>query len=61
MENPWLMKSDELENTPSRRDGMSAEIEKQYREKTIFFIESLCKHSLFNWLAIHKYHINLSK
>lgn len=41
-EQQWLMTSAQLDNTPSRRDGITSSLEKQIREKTVFFIESLC-------------------
>jgi hypothetical protein len=37
----WIFPSDMLENTPSRVDGYSKEVERIYRNKTTFFIETL--------------------
>ena len=39
----------ELENTPSRVDGITAADEKKLRGKTVFLIETLCKYKNFSW------------
>ena len=35
----WILRPDELADSPSHRDGISAELEKGYRRKTCFFID----------------------
>lgn len=39
----WIIPKDMLENTPSRRDGYSENVERQYRYKSAWFIEVLGK------------------
>ena len=40
----WFVTPTELESTQSRRDGISVAMERKLREKSVFFIESLCHH-----------------
>ena len=49
MENEKLLIPQQLEDTPSRRDGVSVFREKLIREKSIFFIEALCNHHVLKW------------
>ena len=37
--NPWILRPEELEQSPSRKDGVAAALEKGYRRKTCFFID----------------------
>ena len=37
--NPWILRPEDLERSPSRRDGVAAALEKGYRRKTSFFID----------------------
>ena len=39
----WLFSADELKNSPSREDGISADLETSYRRKTAWFVEELGK------------------
>ena len=39
----WILPSEMLDDTPSRRDGYSVEVERQHRNKTTWFIEILGK------------------
>lgn len=39
----WILPAEWLENSPSRLDGCSKELEKEYRNKSSYFIETLAK------------------
>jgi len=43
MHSDWILPAELLEETPSRRDGISRELEKEYRNKSTYFIETLAK------------------
>jgi hypothetical protein len=45
----WTFSSDQLLETPSRKDGISLDQEALYREKTVWFIEELGKD--LKWLV----------
>jgi hypothetical protein len=39
----WIFSAQSLQQSPSRRDNISEDTEKQYRRKTAFFLEELGK------------------
>jgi hypothetical protein len=45
----WIFSPAQLEQTPSRDEGVSLDLEKSYRRKTAWFIEELGKES--KWLV----------
>lgn len=44
----WIFNDDVLQNTPSRKDGISLEQEKLYRFRTAWFIEELGREMLIS-------------
>ena len=46
----WIFSAEELKNSPSREDGISAELEKSYRRKTAWFLEELGKEPILKMI-----------
>lgn len=59
--NPWILRPEELERSPSRADGVAAALEKGYRRKTCFFIDECGLKLKLHRMAVATAHVFLHR